>query len=253
MRAVRPALVALLAIACTRPAPKEPPPVSQPTALQSIRIAPRAPSPGKPPLLILLHGRGTDEHDLAPLADHFDPRFDVRSVRAPFSMGPGRNIFFDFAVAADGARSINTAQEASSRQALLKFIDEAVAADGADPTRVYLAGFSQGGIMALSIALTNPQRIAGAVSMSGRLLPELDSQRASPESLRGLPLLVVHGTRDQVMPIEQGHATQEQLSKLPVALTYREFPMVHEISRDSLATVASWLSARLSEPARADR
>jgi phospholipase/carboxylesterase len=237
----------MAAFACTRPTPKEPAPMSQPTALHSIRIAPRAPSPGKPPLLILMHGRGTDEHDLVPLAEHLDPRFDVRSVRAPISIGPGRNIFFDFAATTDRSRAINPAQEAASREALLRFIDEAVAADGADPQRVFVAGFSQGGIMALSIALTNPRRIAGAVAMSGRVVPEIESARAAPEAMKGLPILVVHGTRDPVMPIENGRATQELLSKLPVALTYREFPMAHEISRDSLAEVASWLTARLNE------
>ncbi len=222
----------------------------EPTALASVRIAPRAPSPRKPPLLLLLHGYGTDEHDLLPVARSLDPRFDVRSARATRTLAPGRNAWFDFTVTADGERHVDPTEILAARDLILRFIDEAVAADGADPERVYVAGFSQGAMLALVLALTNPDRIAGAVAMSGRVPPELAGRLASNESLTGIPVLVVHGTQDTMMPVENARATRALLSGLPVSLTYQEFPMPHTISPDSERLVSTWLKSRLDGPRR---
>lgn len=223
---------------------------TSPSGLFSLRAAPREPSTGKPPLLILLHGYGADEKDLLPIAQHFDPHFVVRSARGPMTLPTGGHAWFPFATVVGNERRIDGSQAEASRQAILKFIDESVAAEGADPERVYLAGFSQGGVMALAIGLSEPAKVAGVVAMSSRILPEFASVQAKPEALTGLPVLVVHGTMDQMLPIAHGRASRETLSDLPVAFTYQEFPMRHEISRDSLELVASWLSARLAGPRR---
>jgi phospholipase/carboxylesterase len=224
--------------------------MTQPSHLVSLRAAPRAASEGKPPMLILLHGYGADEHDLLPLAQHLDPHFVVRSVQGPVALPTGGRAWFPFSALSDGARRVDGTQAEASRQALLRFIPEAIAAENADPERVYLAGFSQGGIMALAIGLTEPAKVAGVVAMSSRLLPEFDSIRASNEALTGLPVLVVHGTMDQMLPIPNGRATQAQLSKLPLAFTYQEFPMRHEITAASLGLVSAWLAERLTQPRR---
>ena len=113
---------------------------------------------------------------------------------------------------------------------LVRFIGEAVAAYGADPARVYLMGFSQGAMMSGWVALTRPELVAGAALMSGRVPEELREQIAEPEQLAGKPLLVIHGTRDEVLPIQNGRASRDLLQRLPVDLTYREYPMGHEVS-----------------------
>ena len=118
---------------------------------------------------------------------------------------------------------------------------------GGDPARVYLLGFSQGAIMSASVVLTEPELVAGAVLMSGRILPEIDPLIAAPERLAGKPILLVHGTGDQVLPIHNGRRSRDLLSKLPVALDYREYSIGHEISQRSLADVTAWLTARLDD------
>ncbi|MEO6458520.1 MAG: dienelactone hydrolase family protein, partial [Chloroflexia bacterium] len=120
-----------------------------------------------------------------------------------------------------------------------------VQAYGLDPEGVYLMGFSQGAIMSMSLTLTEPEKLAGVVAMSGRTLPEVLPKIAQPEKLRGLPIFVVHGTADQVLPITYGRDTRDILSKMPVDLTYREYPMAHHVSAESLADVAGWLKDRL--------
>lgn len=205
------------------------------------------PAPGgKPPLLLLLHGVGSHERDLFALAPALDPRFLILSLRAPNVLGPQSYAWFTFTPSPTVNR-INAEQAEASRQLLLRFIPEAVAAYGADPARVYLMGFSQGAIMSASVALTRPDLVAGAVLMSGRILPEIQPLRAQPDALRGLPIFVAHGTRDIVLPIAHGRASRDTLAALPVALTYREYDMPHTITDASLTDIAAWLTARLNE------
>ena len=130
---------------------------------------------------------------------------------------------------------------------LIDFIGLAVTTYSANPRQVYLMGFSQGAIMSASVALTRPDLVAGAVLMSGRILPEIQPMMASNEQLKDLPVLVIHGTRDTVLPIYNGRASRDLLSTLPVDLTYHEYAMGHEVSPESLADVTGWLSERLDQ------
>ncbi len=207
-------------------------------------VRPQAAGDGAPPLLLLLHGVGSNERDLFALAPQLDPRFVVLSARAPNTRAPGSYAWFEVTFTPQGP-VINPAQAEASRQTLLGFIDEAVAAYGADPRRVYLMGFSQGAIMSASVALTEPERVAGAVLMSGRILPEIRPLIAAPERLAGLPVLLIHGVQDAVLPIHHGRASRELLSSLPVALTSSEYQMGHEVRPESLAEVSAWLTAQL--------
>ena len=127
---------------------------------------------GTPPLLLLLHGVGSNEHDLFELAPFLDKRFLIISVRAPNTLGPGSYAWFEVNFTPQGP-AINPEQAEASRETLITFIKEAITAYGANPKQVYLMGFSQGAIMSASVALTRPELVAGAVLMSGRILPEI--------------------------------------------------------------------------------
>lgn len=215
-------------------------------SLVHLKRPPLATSAAKAPLLLLLHGVGSDERDLMGLAPHLDPRAFIVSARAPNALGPGANAWFTFSVRPDGTRLVDTAQAEASRLRILQFLGEFLAAEpGIDPARVYLVGFSQGAIMAASVLLTEPARVGGIVMMSGRVLPEALAARAPDAALAGKPVLVVHGTADGVLPIAHGRETRAAFSKLPLALTYQEFAMGHEVSAQSLAAVTAWLSREL--------
>ena len=201
---------------------------------------------GAPPLLLLLHGIGSNEHDLYGLTPFLDKRFLIISVRATNTLGPGSYAWFEVDFTSQGP-IINPQQEEASRKALISFLKESITAYGADPKQVYLMGFSQGAIMSASVALTRPELVTGAVLMSGRILPEIRPLVAPGEELRGFPFLVVHGTADMVLPITFGRASRELLSSLPVDLTYHEYPMGHEVSQESLSDVTSWLTGQLDK------
>src|SRR5947207_8629985 len=201
---------------------------------------------GTPPLLLLLHGIGSNEHDLYGLAPFLDERFLIISVRAPKTLGPGSYAWFEVDFTPQGP-VINPEQAKASLKTLITFLKEAITAYGADPKQVYLMGFSQGAIMSASVALTQPELVAGAVLMSGRILPEIRPLIASSEELSDFPFLVVHGTADMVLPITHGRASRELLSALPVDLTYHEYPMSHEVNQESLSDVTTWLTEQLDK------
>src|SRR4051812_30576259 len=219
---------------------------SKPASLSLTHLfqQPRRPTAGPPPLLILLHGLGSNERDLVGLAPYLDPRFQIVSARAPHSLMPDGYAWFEIDWTSTDI-TINFQQAEQSRTLLIGFIAELLAAYGGDPAQVYLLGFSQGAIMSASVTLTEPELIAGTVLMSGRVPEEIRPLIAPAERLAGKPFLVVHGTADTVLPIRNGRASRVILESLPVALTYKEYAMAHEVNAQSLADVAAWLTARL--------
>lgn len=213
--------------------------------LEYVFRQPRQPETGKkPPLLLLLHGFGASEADLIDFAPHLDARFFVASARAPFKLDWGGYAWFEIRYSLQGLQT-NAQQAEQSREKLLKFVDELVAKHDLDARRVYLAGFSQGAIMIYNLVLTEPEKFAGAIPMSGVLPVEHLANRVSIERLRDFPIFVSHGVNDQVLPVSMGRAARAFLEKLPVKLDYKEYPIAHNVSEESLADVAKWLTDEL--------
>ena len=207
---------------------------------------PRTPAPEgeKPPLLVMLHGVGSNERDLFGLAEHLDPRFHVLSLRSPVGMGPGAYGWYPVIFTAEGAVG-DTKKAEEGRQTVIRFLEAVPSVYDIDPKRIYLLGFSQGAIMSVFTALTRPDLMAGIVPMSGRLLPEAWDNRAPDDALRSLHVFAVHGLYDRVLPIADGRNLRDKLSTLPLDFTYREYPMAHEVSADSIADIAAYLTAKL--------
>jgi phospholipase/carboxylesterase len=203
----------------------------------------------RPPLLIQLHGVGSNERDLFSFADLLDPRFLVLSARAPLVRGPDSFAWFDVRFLPEGF-AINPDQLRASRDRILQFIAEAVAAYGADPQRVYLLGFSQGAIMSLTTLLSSPDTLAGVVALSGRIPPEALPWSAPNEALAGAPIFLAHGRQDSVIPLSYGQNARDVLLRLPVDLTYREYDMPHTIGPHTMRDLLAWLTARLDGPRR---
>lgn len=198
----------------------------------------------KPPLLLLLHGMGGHESDFYGIASTLDDRFYIASIRAPFAVSAGKYIWYNTEPFA-GDNLANPAQIEYSRQCIIQFIREAVLVYKSDPAHVFLMGFSQGAVICLSVMLTEPELLAGVVSMSGQILPEIKSLMVPPDRFKGLPVMVVHGLQDELYPISFGRSTRDILSSLPVILNYQEYPMGHFMTQESLADVRVWLSNHL--------
>lgn len=202
--------------------------------LRSIELPPRA--PGLSRTMILFHGYGADEHDLLSLAHELDPRLRAVSLAAPLSLGQGRawtqlrqDLSFDPAQALEAARLA------------LEAVEE-IAAGSPKPI---LLGFSQGAAVALSVALAKPALVHSVLALSG-VPPSLGAVTAEvAAALRGLPAFVAHGTQDPLLPIALGRKTAEDLRKLGLDVTFREYAMGHNVSIEELGDARAWLVPRL--------
>ncbi len=206
---------------------------------------PVAPSAAAPPLLVLLHGYGSDERDLMGLASYVDPRFQVVSVRAPQVLETGGYAWFAVQFTPFGL-VLDHEQAQESRRQLEAWLEGLIAALGVDRRRVFLLGFSQGAGMALGAAMHRPDLVAGVAFLSGLVVPQM-MPTGDLEPLRGLSVLMTHGRQDPLLPIARGRASRALLEQLPVRLVYREFEMGHEIDGASLAEVQAWLTEALDQ------
>jgi phospholipase/carboxylesterase len=200
----------------------------------------------KSPAVILLHGRGTNEDDLLGLADYLDPRLFIISARAPFRFDEGGNSYTWFGLQEIGKP--DPQQFSDAYGFLLRFIEDVKAGYPVDPTNVFLLGFSMGSIMSFAVGLTRPGTVRGIVAHSG-YIPETVSLQFAWRELAALSLFVAHGIHDPVIPIEKARRAHELLSKTSADLTYREYPIPHTISEESLADLSRWLQKKLDVPA----
>lgn len=193
------------------------------------------------PCLLLLHGRGADEEDLMGLEAALDPRLIVVSARAPFRLGPG---FAWYGMAEVGSPDEDTLY--TSLHELREFVDGLPTAYGIDPQRLFLLGFSQGAIMSASLALTAPNKVKGVVMHSG-YVPADSGLDVVSGGIEGKPFFVAHGIYDEVIPAIYGRQSEAYLSSQKARLVYREYPMGHSISEESLYDLSEWLSQQLDE------
>ncbi|HTJ51942.1 MAG TPA: PHB depolymerase family esterase [Cyclobacteriaceae bacterium] len=195
----------------------------------------------KPPLLILLHGVGSNEKDLFSFADQLPDQFLVISVRAPITLDSNRFAWYqvDFST---GKPVFNKGQEERSRQLILDFIDQLNEHHSFDPAKVYLAGFSQGAIMSYSVALTHPEKVRGIAIMSGRLLEEIKPIIVSPIKLQQLSIFISHGTQDGMLTVQYARESLKFLESLNLNPTYKEYFAGHGINADMRFDLIAWLN-----------
>jgi phospholipase/carboxylesterase len=202
-------------------------------------------SPKYSPLLILLHGIGSNEEDLFSLANQLPAEMLIVSARAPYQLSEGSYAWYQIDYSTP-KRTINTAQAEWSRTVLDKFIEQLIAKYPVDTREVYLMGFSQGAIMSYNLALTEPKKIKAVVSLSGRLQPEITSMVATAQELKHLHFFIAHGTEDHVIEVEEGRAAAQFCRGLHIPTIYKEYPMGHQIDPHELTDITNWLKKVMS-------
>ena len=197
------------------------------------------------PVLILLHGLGSNEQDLFSFAPHLDPRYRVLSVRAPRPYAYRGFAWFNINFG-QGIPEPDQLQMVDSQERLLAFVNEVRRAY--HPPRIYLAGFSQGAIMSYSISLAQPTLVSGVLAMSGYVIRTGALPAVATDSLRNLPIFATHGLHDQVLPVFLGRSTRNYLQSLQLNhFTYREYPMAHEVSPACFEDCTQWLSQQIAD------
>jgi phospholipase/carboxylesterase len=213
--------------------------------LMDLHVPPRAPSPsGRAPALVVLHGFGSNEQDLVGLARAFDPRIDVHCLRAPIALGGGSFAWFNVTFAAGGPVH-HPAEAETARAQLAGFLKQLRELPSIDPSRIHLLGFSQGAILGLSLAYTEPSLLAGVIAISGRTLPEIAATVPGRSFTRGPRVLLMHGTEDDRLPFANALASGQLLRTTGLAYEFKSYPVGHTIDARMRDDVAAWLSAQL--------
>lgn len=201
---------------------------------------------GKAPCLILLHGVGANEVGFIELARHMDPRLVVVLARGPLEFGPMQFGWFQVSFTQTGP-AINAAQADLARQKLLRFIEQLPQAHEIDPDRIWIAGFSQGGIMSASVGLTAPEKVAGFGILSGRILPEVLPAVQPGPALGKVRAFVSHGVQDQKLGIHFARNAKEVLNGLGVPLQYHEYEAGHSLDMPMVGDFKRWLDGQLDQ------
>jgi phospholipase/carboxylesterase len=203
--------------------------------------------------VVLLHGLGADGWDFAPIIDELvlPPASAVRFVfpHAPLrpvtvNAGYVMRAWYDIREFTPEGRA-DAAGLAESSARASRYLDREIER-GVPPGRIVLAGFSQGGAVALTAGPRYPQRLAGLLALSTYLpFPErLAAERT--EANAALPVLLCHGRQDPVVPLSMGFEARDVLVANGYDVEWHDYPMQHEVCAAELAHVAAWLAARFA-------
>ena len=192
------------------------------------------------PLVIFLHGYGSNEQDLFGIKDDLPTQYTYLSVRAPMVMEEGSYQWFR--KKGEGAYNGETDDLKTSAQLLLDFVAQAAKKYHTEPDKVVLVGFSQGAIMSYEVALRHPEAVGGIAALSGRILPVLKSELQPDEKRQSLAIFIGHGTADKRLPFSDGTDANSLLKSASLEPEFHAYEGVgHNISADEVQDLSAWL------------
>jgi phospholipase/carboxylesterase len=197
--------------------------------------------------VIWLHGLGADGHDFEPIVPYLG--LEDAGVRFVFPHAPAIPVTINGGFVMPAWYDVSDAdlenrvdlegvrRSSESVRALLA----AENARGVPTERIVLAGFSQGGAVALYEGLRHADRLAGILALSTYLVSEDTLEAERTEANRATPVFLAHGTHDPMVPLAGGEAARRRLLKLEYAVTWKTYPMQHEVSPQEIADIGAWL------------
>jgi phospholipase/carboxylesterase len=195
----------------------------------------------KNPLLLLLHGYGSNEEDLFSFASELPDEYYVVSVRAPYDLQPYGHAWYAIHFDADENKFSDDAQAIESRELIIQFVDELIAKYPIDATKVSLIGFSQGAILSYATALSYPEKISRVVALSGYLNEKIILEDFASKNIESLKLFISHGTVDQVIPVDWARKAEPFMKNLGLDVTYKEYPIGHGVAPQNFHDFKNWL------------
>ena len=195
----------------------------------------------KNPLLLLLHGYGSNEQDLFSFATELPDDCYIISARAPYDLQYGSYAWYAINFEADNTKFSDLKQARESRDLIVELIDELIAKYPIDESNISLIGFSQGAILSYAVGLSYPNKIGQIVAMSGYLNTEIAIDNFEKNDFSTLKIFASHGSVDQVIPVEWARKTPAILEKLGIDCVYKEYPIGHGVSPQNFFDFKKWL------------
>jgi phospholipase/carboxylesterase len=197
------------------------------------------------PLLIMLHGYGSDEADLFSFSGELPHDIFIISVQAPIAMKPYGHAWYSIDFDEEKGKWSDNEQAKASRDLIAKFIDEAVEAYPVDKNNVTLLGFSQGAILSYAVALTYPEKVKNIIALSGYVNKDILPENLDKANYSNLDFYCSHGSVDQVIPVDWARQSAPFLEGLEIKHTYSEFRVGHGVAPENFREFREWLSKRV--------
>jgi phospholipase/carboxylesterase len=202
--------------------------------------APTNPSEASP-VIIMLHGFGSDENDLFSFASELPDSYAIISLKAPISMQPSGNAWYNIYFDDTGGKVSDIEQAIKSRDLIRDCIDEIIEKYNVQKDNITLLGFSQGTILSFAVALSYPEKIKNVIGLSGCIDEDLLADGFENNNFSNLNIYSSHGSVDQVIPVSWARKTEPFLKKLNINCTYSEFPVGHGVAPQNFHEFKEWL------------
>lgn len=199
----------------------------------------------KPPLLILLHGYGSNEEDLFSFASELPKELLILSVRAPHILSFGAYAWYAINFDALQGKFSDIPEAIKSRELIATFIKEVQAKYSISPNNTFLLGFSQGTVLSYAVALKYPELTQKVIALSGYIMSDLLPEEIKELDYTHLDFFISHGKVDQVIPREWACKAPGFLDTLNVKNCYTEYPVGHGVAPANFFDFKSWIENRM--------
>ncbi len=195
----------------------------------------------KAPVIIMLHGYGSDENDLFSFASELPSKYTIISLKAPYPMQPYGNAWYAIHFDNVDGKWSDDNQAIESRDKVSKCIDEIIEKYNINSENITLLGFSQGTILSFSVALSYPNKIKNVIGLSGYINEAIFKENYRNNNFENLSIYSSHGSVDQVIPVDWSRKTKPFLNELNIDCEYSEFPVGHGVSPQNFYDFKTWL------------
>ncbi len=217
--------------------------------LPCVEIEPERPATHS---IVWLHGLGADGNDFVPIVPHLGLDADL-AVRFVFPHAPRIPVAVNMGIVMPAwydvtGADLKSRQDTDGIQRSAKSVRALVEREierGVPSRNIVLAGFSQGAAMAVYVALRHEKPLAGLIALSTYLVLEETVEAELSAANRGIAVFQAHGTQDPLVPFRWGKELRESLVALGCEVTWRSYPMQHEVCMEEIAAIGEWLNARL--------
>ena len=197
----------------------------------------------KPPLLLLLHGYGSNKEDLFSFADELPDDLLIVSAQAPLSIGNGGYAWYSINFDDINGKFSDLKEARQSINEIADFIEEIKIKYNTNPDKTFLLGFSQGAILSYSLSFFHPNKIQHILALSGYINTELLPENISSEIKTDY--YCSHGSVDQVLPVEWARNSKPFLDNLGFQNEYSEYNVGHGVVPQNFYSLKKWIEARL--------
>ncbi|MDT8346599.1 MAG: alpha/beta hydrolase-fold protein [Flavobacteriaceae bacterium] len=202
----------------------------------------------KTPLVLLLHGYGSDENDLFSFANYLPDEWFIVSARAPLSIYPMGYAWYSIYFDAPEGKFSNTEEAKNALTRIDELIDYCVNNYPVVRDKISLLGFSQGCILALAYGLTHTNKVKNIIGLSGylnqELIPPLDDLTEMLKKKQP-SVYLSHGTQDEVIPFEWSKNSGDVLKKLLQDIVFESFPVGHGVAPENFKAFLDWMQQRI--------